>query len=165
MNIKIEPGANVQITDKPIYNIYGDVVQEKVVQVEDSTNKEKNIPHFPLYKTKDEGVFLYNFLSENNYIKVQLDSWLFLMGCVTEKPQKVESIMWLTTKEQLRTMLVKFFEGLITNNALKKADLERLVPKCFVDTSGKPLNLPKTKTEYSEKMDQLEKFFRPSSDV
>ena len=30
MNIKIEPGANVQITDKPIYNIYGDVVQQSV---------------------------------------------------------------------------------------------------------------------------------------
>ena len=29
MNIKIEPGANVQITDKPIYNIFGDVVQQK----------------------------------------------------------------------------------------------------------------------------------------
>ena len=31
MDIKIESGANVQITDKPIYNIYGDVVNEKNV--------------------------------------------------------------------------------------------------------------------------------------
>ena len=31
MDIKIESGANVQITDKPIYNIYGDVVNEKKV--------------------------------------------------------------------------------------------------------------------------------------
>lgn len=29
MNIKIEPGANVQITDKPIINVYGDIVQHK----------------------------------------------------------------------------------------------------------------------------------------
>lgn len=31
MDINIESGAHVQITDKPIYNIYGDVVNEKVV--------------------------------------------------------------------------------------------------------------------------------------
>lgn len=30
MNIKIESGANVQITDKPIVNVYGDVVGTKV---------------------------------------------------------------------------------------------------------------------------------------
>lgn len=33
MNIKIEPGAKVQITDKPIVNIYGDVVQFKEVHI------------------------------------------------------------------------------------------------------------------------------------
>lgn len=163
MNIKIEPGANVQITDKPIYNIYGDVVQQKVVQVE--ACKEEDIPHFPLNKTKDEGVSLYSFLSKNQYIKAPLDSWLFLMGFVTEKPQKVVSIMWLTTKEQLRTMLVNSFEGLINNKTLKIADLERLAPKCFVDKNGKPLYLPKPRTEYSTKMDQLVNFFRPFSDV
>lgn len=126
--------------------------------------KEEEQPHFPLNSTKDDGVSLYNFLTENQYMKVPLDSWLFLMGFITEKPQKVVSITWLTTKEQLRTMLVKSFEGLITNNTLKKADLERLAPNCFVDINGKSLNLSKPKTEYSEKMDKLEKFFRPSSD-
>ena len=30
MNIKIESGANVQITDKPIVNVYGDVVGTKM---------------------------------------------------------------------------------------------------------------------------------------
>ena len=29
MNIKIESGANVQITDKTIVNVFGDVVQHK----------------------------------------------------------------------------------------------------------------------------------------
>lgn len=33
MNIKIESGANVQITDKPIVNVYGDVVQHKEVHI------------------------------------------------------------------------------------------------------------------------------------
>lgn len=30
MNIKIEPGANVQITDKPIVNVYGDLNYEEI---------------------------------------------------------------------------------------------------------------------------------------
>ena len=38
MNVKIESGANVQITDKPIVNVYGDVVQHKNVY----THPEKN---------------------------------------------------------------------------------------------------------------------------
>lgn len=43
MNIKIESGANVQITDKPIYNIYGDVVKEKnVLPQVPSCKKKKN---------------------------------------------------------------------------------------------------------------------------
>lgn len=33
MNIKIEPGAKVQITDKPIINVFGDVVQRKEVHI------------------------------------------------------------------------------------------------------------------------------------
>lgn len=31
MNIKVEPGANVQITDKPIVNVYGNVVGTQYV--------------------------------------------------------------------------------------------------------------------------------------
>ena len=41
MNIKIEPGAKVQITDKPIYNIFGDVVQQKTV-LPSSANTSKS---------------------------------------------------------------------------------------------------------------------------
>lgn len=39
MNIKIESGANVQITDKPIVNVFGDVVQFKEVKVYPNENK------------------------------------------------------------------------------------------------------------------------------
>lgn len=41
MNIKIETGAKVQITDKPIYNIYGDVVNEKNVLPQMPSGKKK----------------------------------------------------------------------------------------------------------------------------
>jgi hypothetical protein len=88
-------------------------------------------------------------------MKVPLDSWLYLMGFVTEIPGRVVPIMWLTTKEQLRTMLRLSFENLIHNNSIKIADLERLTPKCFVDNNGKPMNLPKAKTEYSSEIDRI----------
>lgn len=39
MNIKIESGANVQITDKPIVNVFGDVVQFKEVKVYPNESK------------------------------------------------------------------------------------------------------------------------------
>lgn len=136
----------------------------KVVYQEVTKNDEQR-SHFPLNKTKEDGVNLYNFLSDYNYMKVPLDSWLYLMGFVTEIPGRVVPIMWLTTKEQLRTMLRLSFENLIHNNSIKIADLERLTPKCFVDNNGKPMNLPKAKTEYSSEIDRLKDFFRPSSDL
>ena len=40
MNIKIESGANVQITDKPIVNVYGDVVQHKEVHIHLEDNSQ-----------------------------------------------------------------------------------------------------------------------------
>lgn len=55
MNIKIEPGANVQITDKPIINVYGDMVQHKEVHIhpEGATTKKPRKEYNPL---RDEEV-------------------------------------------------------------------------------------------------------------
>ena len=41
MIIKIEKGAKVQITDKPIVNVYGDVVQNKEVHIHSQDNKQE----------------------------------------------------------------------------------------------------------------------------
>ncbi len=40
MNIKIESGANVQITDKPIVNVFGDVVQHKEVHIHSEDKRQ-----------------------------------------------------------------------------------------------------------------------------
>lgn len=128
------------------------------------TDSKDEVPHFPYNKTKDEGVALYNFLTKYSYAKVPLDSWLYLMGFVTEKPQKVVPITWLQTKEQLRTMLFLSFEQLINDNSVKKADLEKMVPLCFKDKDGNTMKLAKHKEEPSFGIDHLTKFFRPSSD-
>ena len=144
-----------------VINNYGTINQNMANSNESVVN---SVPHFPYSKTKDEGVALYNFLTKNSYAKVPIDSWLYLMGFVTEMPQKVVPITWLQTKEQLRTMLYLSFEQLINDNSVKKADLEKLVPLCFKDKDGNTMTLAKPKTEQSFGIDHLTKFFRPSSD-
>lgn len=54
MNIKIESGAKVQITDKPIYNIYGDVVNEKNVLLQDSGKEENSQSSKPESRKADK---------------------------------------------------------------------------------------------------------------
>ena len=165
MNIKIESGAKVQITDKPIYNIHGDVVQQKVVQVEDGTNTKKEQPHFPLHDTLDEGIRLYNALTTEQFMKVTVDSWLYLLGFSDQKPLHKQPVQWLGTKEQLRVMLRLLFERLIKENGLSVTDIERLTPLCFIDKKGNPMHLAKPREESSMEMDKLKEIFRPSSDI
>ena len=95
-------------------------------------------------------------------MEVQQDSWLFLMGFVEQKPQKVRAIKWLGTKEQLRQMLRMINEDLLSSKSITIADIERLTPKIFIDKDCKPLELAKSKQESSLKMDELVKIFRPS---
>lgn len=160
MIIKIESGANVQITDKPIYNINGDVVQQKVVQVEDDTNKNDDQSRFPLNDTTDEGIRLYNALTTEKFMQVTIDSWLYLLGFSNQKPLHKQPVQWLGTKEQLRVMLRLLFEGLIKENGLSVADIERLAPHCFIDKKGKPMQLAKPREESSMEMDKLKEIFR-----
>lgn len=165
MNIKIESGAKVQITDKPIYNIHGDVVQQKVVQVKDGTNTDNEQPHFPLNKTTDEGIRIYNALTTEKFMQGRIDSWLYLLGFSDQKPLHKQLVQWLGTKEQLRVMLRMLFERLIKENGLSVADIERLTPLCFIDKKGNPLHLAKPREESSMEIDKLKEIFRPSSDI
>lgn len=164
MNIKIEKGANVQITDKPIYNIHGDVVQQKIVQAADENKKAEELLHFPLNNTQDEGIRLYEALTQWNYMQGALDSWLFLMGFSDQKPLHLNVTKWLGTKEQLRVMLRLLYERLIKDKALSVADIERITPHCFMDKNDKPMRLAKPKEEFSKEMDRLREIFRPKSD-
>lgn len=147
--LNVLTGDNVKI-------VYQEITKEE---------KKDEAPHFPLNKTKDEGVKLYDFLTEGQYMSVPLDSWLFLMGFVTEKPDKVVNIQWLTTMEQLRMMLRMAFCDLIEKKSVKVVELNNLAHLCFVDDEGKPVNLPKPRQEISHQMDKLVDFFRPSSDL
>lgn len=54
MDIKIESGAKVQITDKPIYNIYGDVVKEKLILPQVPDKQENNKTEKPESRQVDK---------------------------------------------------------------------------------------------------------------
>ena len=117
---------------------------------------------FPLNSTKDEGVRLYDNLTNDSFMQVPLDSWLFLMGFVEQRPEHVVAIKWMGTKEQLRLMLRLLFESLLNNKVISVAMIERLTPMCFIDKNGKPLKLAKAREESSWRTDRLKEFFRPN---
>ena len=124
--------------------------------------KKQEHSHFPIHKTRNEGERVYIFLTKGCYMQGHLDSWLFLMGFIEQKPPKVKKIKWLTTKEQLNQMLRMINKDLIGSKSIKIADIKRLTPEIFIDKDSKPLKLAKSKQESSLKMDELIKFFRPS---
>lgn len=133
-----------------------EIIYQKVDRVDEPA-------HFPLNKTKDEGVAAHEFLTTGRYIPQDsaLDSFLYLLGYVEQRPKKLSAIMWLRTKEQLRVMLRLLFQSQIESKQMKVADLERLTPKVFVNKEGKPLTLAKPSEELSMEMTKLEDFFRP----
>ena len=120
--------------------------------------------HFPYHQNKDEGVRLYDSLTNEGFIEGALDNWLFLMGFIEQEPVKIKAIIWKGTKEQLRVMLRMLFEELINKKEIKVAELASLTPECFIDINGKPMELANAKEEISFKMDRLKKIFRPFPD-
>lgn len=165
MNITIESGAFVQFTDKPINinHFYGDVVQQNIVQVENCADKQDENLHFPLNNTKDEGIRIFEALTQKHFMEGALDSWLYLLGFSDQKPNRLILMKWLGTKEQLRVMLRLIFEKLVKEGSLSVAGIERLTPHCFTDKNGKPMKLAKPKEENSFEMDTLTEIIRPKS--
>jgi hypothetical protein len=54
MNVKIEAGAQVQITDKPIVNIFGDVVQRKEIHFHSEEERQDNEDTEAEYEESEE---------------------------------------------------------------------------------------------------------------
>lgn len=69
MNIKIESGAKVQITDKPIVNVYGDIVQKNELHIHhvDDEQESEEVEHG---QVKDETVTV---TSPNDAIRRSLE--------------------------------------------------------------------------------------------
>ena len=151
MNIKIESGANVQITDKPIYNIYGDVVKEKNVlpqvpfckkKKKQSEKTESRKPDFnPVTATfKKDGTVLianftlvFQFLVEKKWIANNSNPDVFLAlfsGYTSEK-----SIVWLKAKGVLRDLFKMLIDEKIIS-CPKGYSYLQIVSSHFTDQEG-----------------------------
>ena len=122
-------------------------------------------PRFPECLSIEDGKKLYNFLSENRFIdgeKTPLADFNYLMGAATQytTPNAPKLIWWLKNRQMLREMLNLTFAPLL-NNGTKQKTLADIVPSCFVDKKGKPLNLSKNKNDgiVKQDMDALTEFF------
>jgi hypothetical protein len=130
-----------------------------------NASKEDGHLHFPLNSTKDEGIRVHDSLTKESFMEGPIDSWLFLMGFVEQKPAHITAIKWIGNKEQLRVMLTLLFDGFIKEKSISVAEIERLTPCCFVDKKGNPMKLAKPREENSQRMDKLIEIFRPNSDL
>ena len=126
---------------------------------EESKTYLNNHEHFPPNINKEQGIVLYRFLVKDSFIDATTDesSFLYLMGCTSEQPMKLKKIKWCKNKQLLREMLELLFTVLIKSKSLRKVDLERLTPYCFLDQDGKPLRLAKPKGISSIDNDNLKK--------
>jgi hypothetical protein len=122
-------------------------------------------PRFPECLSIEDGKELYNFLSKNRFIdgeKTPLADFDYLMGAATQytTPNAPKPIWWLKNRQMLREMLNLTFAPLL-NNGTKQKTLADIVPSCFVDKKGKPLNLSKNKNDgiVKQDMDALTEFF------
>ena len=137
----------------------------KIVNQETIVNDEHQ-KHFPYLNSFDKGIRLFNMLVEGEFIskETESNSFLFLMGCSNEEPENLKPIMWMKTKQLLREMLEAAYCVPIEIGSVTKAELEQLVPLCFVDKNGEELNLAKPKAVPSRESDKLSNFFATFSD-
>lgn len=115
----------------------------------------------PPYLTREQGMSLYRFLVDGEYIAADTpsDDFLYLMGVSANAPIRLKPINWLNTVQQLRTMLTCAFSKPMERKAIKLAELERRAPECFLIKSKKMNNLAKPTQENSIEMDKLTEFF------
>jgi hypothetical protein len=163
------------MTDEQKRQMLGDVLDrvgmdgigQLVLEQNNTFNIGREQPvQMPPYLSRERAVEIYNFLIGNGYIdqQTQADDFLYLMGVTATAPLKMKPVNWLTTVQQLRRMLELTFGEPLVRGSLKKAELERRTPYCFMNKGKKMKELAKPTAEYSMELDKLEDFFRPKSE-
>ena len=163
------------MTDEQKRQMLGDVLDrvgmdgigQLVLEQNNTFNIGQQQPvQMPPHLSRERAVEIYNFLIGNGYIDqlTQADDFLYLMGVTATAPLKLKLINWQTTVQQLRRMLELTFDEPLGRGSLKKAELERRAPFCFLNKGKKMKELAKPTAEYSMELDKLEDFFRPKSE-
>lgn len=141
-----------------------DSIGQVVIEQNNTINVGKEQPvQMPPYLLKERAMELYLFLVDGCYIEAQTsaDDFLYLIGVTSVAPMRLKRINWLRTMQQLRRMLELAFEVPISRGSLKKAEIERRVPECFLNKGNKIEKLSKATEEFSSELDAIEHFFRP----
>lgn len=163
------------MTDEQKRQMLGDVLDrvgmdgigQLVLEQNNTFNIGREQPvQMPPYLSRERAVKIYNFLIGYGYIdqQTQADDFLYLMGVTATAPLKLKLVNWQTTVQQLRRMLELTFSEPLERGSLKKAELERRAPYCFLNKGKKMKELAKPSTEFSLELDKLEDFFRPKSE-
>ncbi len=138
-------------------------IGQVVLEQNNTFNVGKEQPtQMPPHLTKEWTMGLYQFLVEKEFIDKQTpaDDFLYLMGVTSIAPVKLKPINWLKTIQQLRLVLELSFKIPLYRGSLKKAEIERRAPYCFLNKGKKMEELAKPKTEWSPEIDDIETFFR-----
>ena len=125
----------------------------------------KDYPHFPACLSVEDSTKLYEFLLRDNFIadeKTPLADFNYLMGAANQYTTLAgpKPICWLKNRQMLREMLKLAFAPLLENGTTQKS-IADLVPSCFVDNKGKPMNLSNNKNSeiVMQEMNALENLF------
>jgi hypothetical protein len=156
-----------QMLDDVLDRVGMDGIGQLVLEQNNTFNIGREQPvQMPPSLSRERAVEIYNFLIGNGYIDQQTQAYdfLYLMGVTATAPLKLKPINWLTTVQQLRRMLELTFSEPLERGSLKKAELERRAPYCFLNKGKKMKELAKPSTEFSLELDKLEDFFRPKSE-
>ncbi|MBQ6051399.1 MAG: hypothetical protein IJL35_12505 [Bacteroidaceae bacterium] len=138
-------------------------IGQVVLEQNNTFNVGKEQPiQMPPHLTKEWTMRLYQFLVEKEFIDKQTpaDDFLYLMGVTSIAPVKLKPINWLKTIQQLRLVLERSFQTPIHRGSLRKAEIERRAPYCFLNKGKKMEELSKPKEELSAEIDEIEIFFR-----
>ena len=152
-------GTNAQYIERRTRDVVDD---DREIRMEgDHARYEEHagaaVIHYPLHGDASTGLRQYEFLVRGGYIAgtIHEQHFLYLMGYSTVLPTDVKPMEWLTTKEQLHTMLKRCFAPQLAAGELTDADIKRLAQDVFVDRKGEGIVIPKPRDEQSLMMDRL----------
>ncbi len=146
------------------YGEYVDVHDNEVVNLSvggGEVKVSKQPSRFPACLDYDKGLKAFAFLKDGGFVAKDTDpvNFLYQMGCTDERPEKVQPVVWLKSKQLLREMLEGWFAKLFAEEAMKKAKMEAICSQVFVDEKGEMIHLSKNREYLSKDSDNIKDFF------
>lgn len=146
------------------YGDYVDVHDNEVVNLNvgnGNVEVSKQPARFPVCLNYAQGEQALQFLKAGKFVPEETEpmNFLYQMGCTDERPAKVQTIVWLKSKQLLREMLELWFKRAIEEKTIKVARLEAICSQVFVNEKGEMIHLAKFKEYPSNDSEQIKVFF------